>query len=268
MSIGLSTYAWFWHMSDKVPAPMSLQQVLQQTADMGVSVFQICDYPQIESWSPAQLQALRQQAESLGISLELGTRGLVAEHLRRYLELADALEVTVLRSMFNSATSRPTLAEASAMIETVLPWFEQQQVSLCLETYEQVRSADMMSVINRFDSPSLGVCLDPANCVAALELPEQVIENTADRVLNLHIKDFAFSRQDGWVGFTLAGSPMGEGLLNYEQLIERVRPDSKGINQIVEHWLPWQQDAERTCQLEQQWTRQSVDYLNKRQFQE
>lgn len=268
MSIGLSTYAYFWRMSDKAPTPMTLQQMLQQTADMGVSLFQICDYPQLEGWSPAQLQALRQQADSLGMSLELGTRGLVAEHLQRYLELADALEVTVLRSMFNSATSRPTLAEASAMIETVLPRFEQQQVSLCLETYEQVRSADMMSVINRFDSASLGVCLDPANCVAALELPEQVIENTADRVLNLHIKDFAFSRQDGWVGFTLAGSPMGEGLLNYDQLIERVRPDSRGINQIVEHWLPWQQDAERTCQLEQQWTQQSVDYLNKRQFQE
>ncbi|MEM6049116.1 TIM barrel protein [Erwinia sp. P7711] len=268
MSIGLSTYAYFWRMSDKVPAPMSLQQVLQQTAEMNVSVFQICDYPQIESWSQAQLQALRQQAESLGISLELGTRGLVAEHLERYLELADALEVTVLRSMFNSATSRPTLSEASAMIETVLPRFEQQQVSLCLETYEQVRSAEMMSVINHFDSSSLGVCLDPANCVAALELPDQVIENTADRVLNLHIKDFAFSRQEGWVGFTLTGSPLGEGLLNYDQLIERVRPDSRGINQIVEHWLPWQQQAERTCQLEQQWTRQSVDYLNKRQFQE
>jgi hypothetical protein len=61
---------------------------------------------------------------------------------------------------------------------------------------------------------------------------------------------------------------MGEGLLNYRQLIERVRPDSRGINQIVEHWLPWQQDAQRTCQLEQQWTQQSVDYLAKHQFQE
>lgn len=268
MSTGLSTYAYFWRMSEKVPAPMSLQQVLQQTADMGVSVFQICDYPQIESWAPAQLQALRQQADQLGMTLELGTRGLVAEHLQRYLDLADALEVTVLRSMFNSATSRPTLDEAAAMIETVLPKFEQQNLKLCLETYEQIRSDDMMSVINLFDSPSLGVCLDPANCVAALELPEQVIRNTADRVLNLHIKDFAFSRQDGWVGFTLAGAPMGEGLLNYDLLIDRVQPDRKGINQIVEHWLPWQQDAERTCQLEQQWTQQSVDYLRQHQFQE
>lgn len=268
MATGLSTYAFFWRASPKVPAPLSLAAMLQQTAEMGVSVFQICDYPQIESWSTAELQELRQQADRLGMQLELGTRGLVNSHLQRYLDIADVLNVSVLRSMFNSATSRPSLSEAAAMIEGVLPKFEQQKVSLCLETYEQVRSADMMSVINRFDSAYLGVCLDPANCVAALELPEQVIANTADRVLNLHIKDFAFSRQDGWVGFTLAGSPMGEGLLNYDLLIDRVRPDSKGINQIVEHWLPWQQDADRTCQLEQQWTRQSVDYLNNRQFQE
>lgn len=268
MAIGLSTYAYFWRASSRVPAPMSLSDMLAHCAGMGVTVFQICDYPAIESWSDSELLALRAQADSLNLQLELGTRGLDNAHLQRYLHMADLLGVSVVRSMFNSATSRPTLAEAAAMIEGILPAFETQQVHLCLETYEQVRSADMMSVIARFDSPWLGVCLDPANCVAALELPEQVIANTAHRVLNLHIKDFAFSRQDGWVGFTLAGAPMGEGLLNYDQLIASVQPDTKGINQIVEHWLPWQQDAESTCALETRWTQQSVDYLRQRQHQE
>lgn len=268
MAIGLSTYAFFWRGSDRVPAPLTLAQMLEQTAAMGVKLFQICDYTQIESWSDAELQALRQQADKLEMQLELGTRGLQTAHLQRYLHMAAILRVSVIRSMFNSASHRPTLAEAAALIETILPQFEQQGVSLCLETYEQVNSAEMMSVINRFPSAALGVCLDPANCVAALELPQQVIANTAARVLNLHIKDFAFSRQEGWVGFTLTGCPLGEGLLDYDLLTEQVRPAERGINQIVEHWLPWQQDAASTCQREAEWTQQSVDFLHLRQSQE
>lgn len=266
--IGLSTYAFFWRMSSQVPNPLSLAQMLEQTAALDVSVFQICDYPAIEQWSDAQLLALRGQADALGITLELGTRGLDSAHLQRYLHMAQMLDARMVRSMFYTATHRPGLEEAAQLIAAVLPDYERRQVRLCLETYEQVKTADMMSVINRFPSPWLGVCLDPANCVAGLELPDQVIANTADRVGNLHIKDFAFSRRDGWVGFTYAGCPMGEGLLDYDQMIASVRPAEKGINQIVEHWLPWQENADVTCQREAEWTFRTVEFLRSKQDQE
>ena len=266
--IGLSTYAFFWRMSPQVPQPLSLQQMLQQTAALDVPVFQICDYPGFESWSDAQLSELRQQADALNVTLELGTRGLDTAHLQRYLQMAQILGARVVRSMFYTASHRPSLDEAAALIAAILPAFERQQVRLCLETYEQVKTADMMSVIDRFPSPWLCVCLDPANCVAGLELPEQTIANTAARVGNLHIKDFAFSRRDGWVGFTYAGCPMGEGLLDYDRMIAAVRPAEKGINQIVEHWLPWQENAELTCQREAEWTLRTVEFLRCKQDQE
>ena len=41
---------------------------------------------------------------------------------------------------------------------------------------------------------------------------------------NVHVKDFAFARQDGWVGFTYCGAPMGAGLHDYPHLLETVRP--------------------------------------------
>ncbi len=78
---------------------------------------------------------------------------------------------------------------------------------------------------------------------------------------NLHVKDFSFTRKDGWVGFTLAGCPLGEGLLDYDAMIETVRPDERSINQIIEHWLPWQGDSATTIDLEDQWNRHNLDYL-------
>ena len=77
----------------------------------------------------------------------------------------------------------------------------------------------------------------------------------------MHAKDFAFARQDGWVGFTYSGAPMGTGLHDYPHLLETVRPRERGVNEIVEHWLPWQGDPETTIRTERDWTRTTLDYL-------
>ncbi|APS28886.1 sugar phosphate isomerase/epimerase [Pectobacterium brasiliense] len=261
MAIGLSTYAFFWRASSRVPNPLGLEAMLEQTAESGAGVFQICDYAAVEALSSAELEKLRQRAVDLGIQLELGTRGLATDHLTRYLTMARALDVRFIRTMFNTATHKPTQDEALALLHRVLPEFEQHNIQLGLETYEQVRTRDVLAVVDAIDSPALGICLDPGNCVAALEYPREVIELTASRVVNLHIKDFAFARQEGWVGFTYSGCLLGTGLLDYDALHQIVRPNERNINQIVEHWLPWQANAEETCRLEDAWTRHSLNYL-------
>ncbi|RPH30154.1 sugar phosphate isomerase/epimerase [Buttiauxella warmboldiae] len=264
MKIGLSTWAYFWRLSDKAPVPLTLFDALNDAAEIGAEVFQICDYPQIAGWSDSELTRLRQQAEALNISLELGTKGVAIEHLRRYLKLAEKLDCRVLRSMINSPDHRPTLAEAQRCVESVLPQLEKQHLSLCFETYEQVPTHENVALVKALNSRYVGICLDPANCVAALELPDSVVGQTADYVLNWHVKDFAFSRRDGWVGFTLAGCPLGEGLLNYDAIWQRLQPRERQINQIIEHWLPWLGDSATTCETETIWTRQNMLYLQQK----
>lgn len=261
MAIGLSTYAFFWRGSDRMPAPLSLHGMVKQTHDMGCTVFQICDYPAVESLTAAELTDLRDAATDLGIELELGTRGIEPAHLYHYLDLCGQLGVTLLRSMLYTATHRPMTGEAISLLKQALPAFESAGVTVALETYEQVATSDLVRVIDGVGSDALGICLDPANCVAGLELPHDVVDRTAPYVKNMHIKDFAFTRQDGWVGFTLAGCRLGEGLLDYGEMITVADPVSRGINQIVEHWLPWQNDTDRTCLMEAQWTQHSVEYL-------
>jgi sugar phosphate isomerase/epimerase len=262
MAIGLSTYSFFWRASTQVPRPMGLHAMLEHTAALGVTVFQICDYAGLETLSPSELYALKALADHLGIRLELGTRGIQPAHLLQYLDYARILDARMLRTMFNTATHRPDLDEAVDLLEQALPAFVEQDVQLALETYEQVPSQTLVETVQRVDSPWLGICLDPGNCVAALEHPKAVIDRCAPYTRNVHVKDFAFSRRDGWVGFTYAGCPLGEGLLDYDYLRAAVQPERHGINQIIEHWLPWQQDAATTCTLEDQWTRHNLNYLN------
>ncbi|WP_457809167.1 sugar phosphate isomerase/epimerase family protein [Kushneria sp. EE4] len=261
MVIGLSTYVFFWRGSQQVETPMTLEAMLEETAELGGEVFQICDYPAIESFNEARLTALRDRAQTLGVTLELGTRGTDPEHLKRYLALAHVLGVRLIRSMLYAGEDRPTPEQAIQRLEQILPALKAQQVTLALETYEQISVETLMQVIETLDDDHIGVCLDPGNCVAALELPETVIARTAGRVVNLHIKDFAFSRAPGWVGFQLTGCPLGEGLLPLEEMLEAVTPEARGINAILEHWLPWQRDEATTCAMEAQWTRHNMDFL-------
>lgn len=239
--------------------------MLEKTRDLNVDVFQICDYPLIEQYSDDELRELSAVADGLGIRLELGTRGVQPVHLRRYLHIAALLNVTLVRSVLNTADHRPTSAEAEALLREVLPDFAAADVTIALETYEQVHSTTLVDVVSRIDSPHLGICSDPANCVAALESPSELIERVAPYVANMHIKDFAFTRRDGWVGFSLVGVPLGDGLLDYTGMIAAIEPERRGINQIIEHWLPWQGDAEATCRMEVDWTAHNVNYVRSTQ---
>jgi sugar phosphate isomerase/epimerase len=259
--IGLGSYAFFWQHSDRVAMPLSLTDAFEATRDLGVDLFQICDYAPLERMGEQEVREAAEAARDLGLTIELGTKGLEPERLRRFLQLAAAFEARLVRTMLYNADSHPTLDEAEALIRSALPDYERAGVTIALETYEQVATTDLVGLVKRIGSPHLGICLDPANVVARLESPRDIVELTAPHVKNVHAKDFAFARQPGWVGFTYSGARMGEGLHDYRHLLETVRPRERGVNEIVEHWLPWQGDAVTTVRTERDWTRATIEHL-------
>lgn len=263
--IGLGTYAYFWQHSDRVPEPLSLIGAFEDTRAQGVDLFQICDYTPLEWMSAAELRNAASAASALGLKIELGTKGIRPEHLHQFLDIAEIFDARLVRSMVYGPDSRPTLAEAETWLRRSIRSFESAGVDLALETYEQLATADLLGLVERVGSERLGICLDPANVVARLEQPRTCVELTAPHVKNVHVKDFAFARQEGWVGFTYSGAAMGSGLHDYPHLLETVRPRERDINEIVEHWLPWQGDPQTTIRTERDWTRITLEHLRSTQ---
>lgn len=259
--IGLGTYAYFWQHSERAPEPLSLIGAFEDTRAHDVALFQICDYAPLDTMTDAELHDAARAARDLGITIELGTKGIAPEHLSRFLRLAEIFDARLVRSMLFGLDSHPSLPEAESWLRSSIRPFESAGVTLALETYEQVATADLVDLIDRVGSPRLGICLDPANVVARLENPRDCVEQTARLTKNVHAKDFAFARQPGWVGFTYSGTAMGAGLHDYAHLRTTVRPHERGINEIVEHWLPWQDDAETTIRTERDWTRITLEQL-------
>ncbi len=259
--IGLGTYAFFWQLSPRVDDPLSLTGALEQTRALGVDLFQICDYAPLEEMTETGLRSAARAAADLGITIELGTKGIEPDRIRRFLRIADVFDARLVRSMLHGPHSRPDITESEVLLRRTLPDLERAGVTLALETYEQVPTDDLVRLVGNLGSGAVGVCLDPANVVARLESPRECVEAAASHTVNVHVKDFAFTRQDGWVGFAYSGAPMGAGLHDYPHLLRTVRPRERGVNEIVEHWLPWQGDPQTTLRLEREWTRRTVDYL-------
>ena len=268
MKIGIGTYSLFWEFEGRNPDPLDIPGMVDRAARLGCEVFLICDDPRLEDLDAAQLRELRERAELLGVELELGTRTIDPAHLRRHIDLAGALGARTLRSMIQAQEIEDGPAAAVTALRAVLPRLEEAGVTLALETYEQVPTSTLLAVVEELDSPHVGICLDPANCVSALEHPKDVVEACAPRTANLHVKDFAFARQEGWVGFTYSGAPLGEGLLDLDHELGAVYGGTRAPSAaphtpsaIVEHWLPWQGDLATTLETERAWTDRTLAAL-------
>lgn len=268
MKIGIGTYSLFWEFEGRNPDPLDIPGMVDRAARLGCEVFQICDDPRLEDLDAAQLRELRDRAELLGVELELGTRTIDPAHLHRYIDLAGALGARTLRSMIQAQEIEAGPAAAVTALRAALPRLEEAGVTLALETYEQVPTSTLLAVVEELDSPHVGICLDPANCVSALEHPKDVVEACAPRTANLHVKDFAFARQEGWVGFTYSGAPLGEGLLDLDHELGAVYEGTRAPSAaplmpsaIVEHWLPWQGDLATTLATERAWTDRTLAAL-------
>src|SRR5690606_20683827 len=107
-----------------------LEVMLDEAALLGAEVFQICDYPPLEEFATARLAQVRRHAESLGLELEIGTRGVSREHLTRFLRLAEELDARFVRSMFSRAGEPPSLDDATRHLEAALPGFRSAGVTL------------------------------------------------------------------------------------------------------------------------------------------
>ncbi|WP_072314851.1 sugar phosphate isomerase/epimerase family protein [Agrococcus sp. Marseille-P2731] len=260
MKIGIGSYALFWEWHDH-PQPLSIEDMVDRASDLDCEVFEICDDPRIEAYDADALAALRARAEAAGLALQLGTRGIAPAHLAAYIDIARALGASVLRSMVQREDAEQGAEHIVDLLSLSTQALEAADVTLALETYEQIPTALLLATIEGVGSDRIGVCLDPANVVAALELPNDVIDAAASRTVDLHVKDFAFARRDGWVGFTYSGARMGEGQLDLARELSAVYADGRSPAAIVEHWLPWQGDSATTVAMERVWTDATIAAL-------
>jgi sugar phosphate isomerase/epimerase len=262
MRLGIGSYTYTWSIG--VPGypsptkPLDTEALVDEAARLGVSVVQVCDNIPLAEAPPQSLERLAARARSRGILLETGTRGTQPAHLRRYLQVSVALGARLVRSLITG-----TIPDAEGEIREVMPEFEEAGVVLALENYEKHPVGELAEMILRVDSPFLGACLDTVNSFGALETPQQAAAALLPLAACLHVKDFDIVRADHRMGFSIVGTPAGEGRLDIPGLIRSVRGNGRDCNAILELWPPFAGTVDQTAAREREWAEQSIRHLRR-----
>ncbi len=266
MKLGISSYTFPWAIG--VPghlpeSPLSALGLLNKAKELGVRVVQFADNLPLDSLPDSELEDVTARANESQLSLEIGTRGVTADHLRRQLPLAVRTGSTLVRTVPEEPGSTMSFEEIISNLRYAVPDFAAARVRLGMENHGRIAAPELRRLVQEVQSPWVGICLDPVNSLGMAEGPEVVLRELAWYTVNLHIKDFVVKRISHQMGYTVEGAPAGKGQLNVRWLLDSLRSAGVAPNAILELWTPLQDTLEHTIATERAWAAESIQFLRR-----
>jgi sugar phosphate isomerase/epimerase len=265
MRLGIGSYTYVWAVGvPGYPAPecpLTSEQLLEKAAALGVHVVQFADNLPLDRLSRPERAALKRCAEDLAIDIEVGTRGVGHAHLLRYVDLAQEFGSAIVRIVLDTDEHRPEADEVVSALRALAPALERAKIALAIENHDRFRAATLAEIIERGESPQVGICLDTANSIGCVENLETLMRNLGQRVVNLHVKDYQIERLPHQKGFVVKGRPVGRGQLDILWLLAELRRLGRNPNAIVELWPPPEPTIAASVAKEDAWAAESVRYL-------
>lgn len=265
MKLGIGTYTYMWSIGFPGAAPerpMTARDLLSKAAELGTKVVQYGPNLPLSELSQSELDDLIVQANRAGVEIEVGTRGLEAEHLTKQILLSRRLGSRLLRTVPELGGRTPALPQMRASLEEVLPELERNKVRLALEN-GRVPAEPLARMLKEIASEWIGITLDTVNSLAVPEGTREVVKQLAKYTFCFHVKDFVVKRVWHMMGFTVEGRPADEGQMDLPWILEELRAAGSDPNAILELWPPEQPHMKATIALEHEWARTSILNLRK-----
>ena len=156
--------------------------------------------------------------------------------------------------MLYAPSRAPSPRRPAHMLRAALPAYEAAGVTLALETYEQVATADLVGLVDASAARTWASASTPPTSSPASRRPRDAVEPSR-RYVAERARQGLRVRPPGRLGrLHLLRRPMGERPARLPAPAGDRPAHERGINEIVEHWLPWQGDPETTIRTEREWT--------------
>lgn len=266
MDIGISswTFPWAVGMPGRAPRdPLTPRRLLDRAGELGVRVVQLADNMPLHRLDAVEVDDLAAEAQARGLRIELGMLGIERSDLLAYLRLANRIGAPFVRVVIDTVDHHPGDDEVFATLRSVLPHFQDAGVALLIENHDRLGARSLARLLAALDSPALGICLDTVNSLGCLETVETVLDAVGPWVRNVHVKDFTIERTENRMGFVVHGAPVGQGALDVEHLVRRVRRLPHDANLILELWPPDDGSIPELLARETAWARTSIACLRR-----
>lgn len=266
MELGISTYTYPWAIGIQnmmPPYPLSISTLLHLAEEQNIKRVQLCDNLLIplHDFSLNQLSEIKIIADNFNIQIEIGTRRLTVENLKRYLEITRFFNAPFLRIVIDDTDYHPSVSEVIEVIKNVIADFRKADIILAIENHDRFTVKNLIDIIEKTDKDYVGICLDTANSLGAGEGIKEVVEGLAPYTVNLHVKDFMIKRVPHKMGFTVEGCVVGDGMLNVPYILEKLTPYNRCVSATLEIWSNPLLAIEETIEREHLWAAKSLKFL-------
>jgi len=261
---GISSYTYTWAVGvpgHPPPQPLDAFGLVARAAALRVPRVQIADNCPLDALPDERLAALAALARQHAITLEVGTRGLTPQNLKRHLDIAATLHAPLVRMVVDAPGVAPAPDEIVALARAAVPELARRSIVLALENHDRFPARTYARMIERIGSPHVGICLDTVNSLGAGDGFDTVLDALAPHTVNLHVKDYTVTRASHKMGFVVEGTPAGKGMLPLISLIALLTGYGRCASAIIELWTPPDASLDATLRREAAWADESVAHL-------
>lgn len=266
IKIGIGSYTFPWAIGvSKYPLekPMNALGLVNKAIAMNVDKVQFADNLPLHELTSEERNEIKILADSANIGLEVGTRGLLVEHIEMYAQIANEFNSPFLRVVIDDTDYRPNPNQVVKSIYALLPVLRRNDVVLAIENHDRFTSETLSDIIELTDSEYVGICLDTANSLGVGEGILEVLRTLKQYTVNLHIKDITIERLSHNMGFQVLGCPAGEGNIDIPFLIRTLGKQKKFYSATLEVWSDFTNSITETVAREELWAQRSISYLQK-----
>ena len=214
-------------------------------------------------------QELRSIAVEVGIELEFRTGGTDVEELSDNIRLAHRLGASFLRTLVsgryhykNAENQRQVLESAAIGLKAVIPVLDELGMMLGIENHADMKSLELIELIERVDSDRVRVLLDLCNSVVVFEDPRDTIEMLSPYTVALHVKDIVIGSRH-FVDFCHLGVPLGEGIIDFDHAMQQLQANSPNARFVIEAGHPPLPDLEESLREEVEMLEKSVAFAKR-----
>ncbi len=182
-----------------------------------------------ETW---RMDRLRGHLDGLGFSLEVDTSGTDPAHMTELLGVASRMGATSLRTYtrHGGAPDQMMAATISDLV-AVAPAAGDLGIVIVLENHEDFTGPELARIVEAVGHPALKILYDYGNSQMVLEDPEAALDAVLPHVHSVHFKDHVMVRPEHAGRLTVAGVPIGDGMLPLARLTGRLL--DQGLRRIT-----------------------------------
>ncbi|OUN83204.1 hypothetical protein B5G03_15700 [Gemmiger sp. An50] len=128
------------------------------------------------------------------------------------------------------------------------PRAEEYNIKIAIENHCDLKTEELLDLVQRANSPYVGVCVDLGNFMIHLENPTESVKLLAPYIYSTHFKDYA-SEMMNW-GFKTFGVPLGKGSIDPKAIVDILINESKLDRIMLE--LPVEKEATEAATLKKE----------------